>query len=84
MLAVNLFILQLRDVGRLEVLVVVEGSVDELALVNEVPRIVLGGLELEDWLFPDETVGGLEFDNSQLVGTSGTFAGGLILMSDRS
>ena len=48
LLAVNLFILQLRDVGRLEVLVVVEGSVDELALVNEVPRIVLGGLELED------------------------------------
>ena len=48
LLAVNLFILQLRDVGRLEVLVVVEGSVDELALVNEVPRIVLGGLELGD------------------------------------
>ena len=48
LLAVNLFILQLRDVGRLEVLVVVEGSVDELALVNKVPRIVLGGLELED------------------------------------
>ena len=48
LLAVNLFILQLRDVGRLEVLVVVEGSVDELALVNEVPRIVLGGLELEN------------------------------------
>ena len=49
MLAVNSFILQLWDVGRLEVLVVVEGSVDELALVNEVPWIVLGGLELEDW-----------------------------------
>lgn len=62
-------------------LVVVEGSVDELALVNKVPW--LGGLGLEDSSFPDETVGGLEFDNSQLAGTMGTFAGGLILMSNR-
>ena len=44
LLAVNSLTVQLLDVGRLEMLVVVDG----LALVSEVPRLVLGGMELEN------------------------------------